>query len=118
MHPVRSAKLDVVSSEPHELPVIACTLGSGELAEREQRWAALVRTAGSGRRAMADGVELRFRADAQVEHELRELVAGERECCAWARWELEHEHGGGLVMHAHATERGIATLQSMFLRDA
>ena len=49
-----------MTAEPHELPVIACTLGSGELAEQEQRWAELVRTAGTGRRATADGIELRF----------------------------------------------------------
>jgi hypothetical protein len=44
-----------------------------------------VRAAGVDRAATAEGVTLTFRADERVERELRELVAVENECCAWAR---------------------------------
>jgi hypothetical protein len=106
----------MMSAEPHELKVIACTLGSADLAERERRWTTLIRTAGTRRDATPDGIELRFRAEEHVEHELGELIAGERECCAWAQWELGHDPGGALVMHARAAGHGVATLQAMFLR--
>jgi hypothetical protein len=95
---------------------IACSLNATDLAARERRWAELLQTAGMARRATTDGVELRFRADQPVDDELRELVAGERECCAWARWELDRDDDA-LVLHAHATGHGAATLQSMFLAD-
>jgi hypothetical protein len=108
--------VDRMSHESTELP-IACSLDAGELAGRERRWTRLVRTAGTGRRATSDGIELRFRADDRTGDELRTLVAGERECCAWACWELGHD-ADGLVMHAHASGDGVATLQAMFLRDA
>jgi hypothetical protein len=106
--------VNTMTAEPHELPVIACTLGRGELAEQEQRWAELVRTAGTGRRATTDGIELRFRAAHNIEHKLSELVARERECCAWAHWEVSRDDSD-LVMNARATGHGITTLQSMFL---
>ena len=57
-----------------------------------------------------------FRADAGVEHELRELVAIENQCCAWARWEVQAVGHGELVMRARASGDGVATLQSMFRR--
>lgn len=100
-----------------ELPVV-CSLDAAELGARERRWTELVHSACTNRRATADGVELRFRADERTEHKLHDLVAAERECCAWARWELRREDGD-LVMHAHAAApTGAAALQSMFLRDA
>ena len=100
---------------------IACSLDAGGLERQEQRWEGLVRRAGIDRAATADGVALTFRADDGVVHELRELVAAENECCSWARWEL-HAGGDGkgdtaLVMRARAGGDGVATLQSMFLRD-
>lgn len=106
-----------MSVEPTELP-IACTLHSGELAERERRWTELVRAAGTGAHATPDGVQLRFRAGDAIDRELQELVDGERECCAWARWELHRDGDHELVMQAHAgDDTGAATLQSMFLRN-
>ena len=91
---------------------IACSLDAADLGARERRWAELMRTAGTARRATSDGIELRFRSHDDVEHELGALVAGERECCSWARWELSHDDDGAPVMHAHAVGDGIAMLQS------
>ena len=80
-----------------------------------------MRRAGIDRAATADGVALTFRADDSVEHELRELVAVEDQCCSWARWEPHAVGDGdgdaGLVMRARARGDGVTTLQSMFLRD-
>jgi hypothetical protein len=75
-----------------------------------------MRAAGTGRDATADGVTLTFRADDDVERELRELAATENECCAWARWEVRALDGDALAMHASATGDGVAVLQSMFPR--
>jgi len=102
--------------EPQPLPV-ACSLDPADLRGRERRWAALVDAAGTGRAATTDGVALTFRGGPQAERELRELVAVERECCAWARWEVRADGDGGLVMHASTTGDGVAVLQSMFLRQ-
>ena len=76
----------------------------------------LVRDAGTDRAATADGIALRFRADAGVERELRELVAVENECCPWARWEVRADGDRALVMEARADGDGVATLQTTFLR--
>jgi hypothetical protein len=109
-----------MSGEPIQLP-IACSLDAGELSVQERRWAELIRAAGTGRVATLDGVELRFRHDAGVAAELEALVATERGCCAWARWEIARpdcDDDGCLVMRASAAGDGAAVLQSMFLRDA
>jgi hypothetical protein len=99
---------------------IACSLDAGGLERQEQRWEALARRAGIDRAATDDGVALTFRADDDVEHALRELVAVENQCCSWARWELNAVVDGdgdtALVMRARASGDGVATLQSMFLR--
>jgi hypothetical protein len=110
--------------QPTTAAPIACSLDAGGFQSQEQRWEALARRAGIDRAATADGVALTFRADDDVEHQLRELVAVENQCCAWARWEV-HAVGDGdgdgdaeLVMRARASGDGVGTLRSMFLRAA
>ena len=108
--------------QPPDAAPIACSLDAGDLRVQGQRWQALTRRAGIDRAVTADGVALTFRADDDVEHQLRELVAVENRCCTWARWEV-HAVGDGegdaeLVMRARADGDGVATLQSMFLRGA
>jgi hypothetical protein len=111
---MRSANL-----RPTDTPSpVACSLDAGDLRTQEQRWAGLARAAGIDRAATVDGVTLTFRADPQVERELRELVAIENECCAWARWEVRAEGDRGFVMQASADGDGAATLRSMFLRGS
>jgi hypothetical protein len=115
------SRMPAADPQPTAAAPIACSLDAGGLQRQEQRWEGLVRRAGIDRAATADGVALTFRADDGVVHELRELVAVENECCSWARWEL-HAGGDGegdtaLVMRARASGDGVATLQSMFLRD-
>jgi hypothetical protein len=99
---------------PRPTTPIACSLDAGGLRTQERRWAELLRGAGLDRAATVEGVALTFRASPDVERELRELVAVENECCAWAQWEVRPEGDGGLVMQASAGGDGVAVLQSMF----
>jgi len=82
---------------------ISCKLTAGQLGRQRERWLAL----GPRRELTADGLRLTF------EHpdpdELRELVAIERECCAWAEWRLE---GDAVVVSS--TGHGVAALHGMF----
>lgn len=103
-------------SEPGEVtlsPVVACTLGGEDLRARAERWRRLRDRAGLECRKTHDGLRLSFRDDRSVEEELRALVAAERDCCAWARWELRHD-GDELVLHVSSTGVGVAALQAMF----
>jgi hypothetical protein len=98
---------------PGLAPDIACDLGAAPGAIQAQRWLRLAREAGRGRAEIADGLELRFAGGAAVERELRDLVAVESRCCAWARWEVSRA-GGELVMRVRSTPEGAAALHAMF----
>jgi hypothetical protein len=71
-----------------ELPVIACSLSAEELPERRRRWRALLEGALVERREIPGGVRLELVARDGVEPELRELAVLERECCAFASFEV------------------------------
>jgi hypothetical protein len=58
--------------------VVACALGQAALAERRLRWNALSARAGIDIVASDSGLRLIYRADNEVEQELRELAALER----------------------------------------
>jgi hypothetical protein len=92
---------------------IACALGAERAAGQAERWRRLGRDAGLGRTETADGVEVRFRDEAAVERELRDLVAVEGDCCAWARWEVRRADGE-LVMRVSSAPDGAAALHAMF----
>jgi hypothetical protein len=99
--------------EERAAPVVACTLGSLDLASQAKRWTRLRGGAELGRVETDDGLRLSFRDEPGVERELLALVAVENECCAWASWEVCRETGA-LVMQASSTGAGIATLHTMF----
>jgi hypothetical protein len=92
---------------------IACSLGAERAAGQAERWRRLGRDAGLGRTETADGLELRFRDEAAVERELRDLVAVESGCCAWARWEVRRADGE-LVLRVSSVPDGAAALHAMF----
>lgn len=94
-------------------PDIACDLGDEKAATQTERWLRLGREAALGRAETADGLEIRFRDEPAVEHELRELVSVESRCCAWARWEVRRA-GGELVLQVSSTPGGAAALRAMF----
>jgi hypothetical protein len=94
-------------------PDIACDLGAGGAAAQAERWVRLGQEAGLGRAETADGLEIRFRDEAAVERELRELASVESRCCAWARWEVDRANGE-LVLRVSSTPEGAAVLHAMF----
>jgi hypothetical protein len=96
---------------------IACTLTTADLAHQRERWTALLARAGTARIETADGLRLEFADAAGVEHELRELVAVETDCCRWATWSVTRD-GGTLAMEARSTDDGVAALHGMFARGA
>jgi len=97
----------------NQAPDIACDLSVADAATQEQRWLRLGRDAALGRTETPDGLEFRFRGGAEVERELRDLIAVESDCCAWAQWEVRHA-GGELVMRVTSTPEGAAALHAMF----
>ena len=63
--------------------VIACSLNGAERAQRAERWHAL---GGYDVERLDNGLRLVFEND--VEPELQELAVLERECCAFADWDV------------------------------
>jgi hypothetical protein len=68
---------------------VACSLGQQDLAERQARWSALAADADLEIAPTENGLRLLFRERPGVAEELHELVALERECCAFADWSLK-----------------------------
>ena len=91
---------------------IACTLDNDGLADRRSRWIAL------GERSLVEivptgrGQQLVFRADAGPE--LRELAELERDCCAFADWDVRAEDGHAVLDVAGRDAESIAAVQGMF----
>ena len=94
-----------------ELP-IACTLGATDGAARLARWRALSDARLSVRRS-ADRLVVVYQARNGVHEELTTLVAAERECCAFAEWEVSHdsEH---VVLRIRSDAQGIAAIVGAF----
>ena len=92
---------------------VACTLDAAGFQTQSERWAHLLASAGLERIETEDGLRLHFRAESGVDQELRELVAVETECCAWASWTVQSEPGQ-LVLRVRSTGDGIAVIHSMF----
>jgi hypothetical protein len=95
-----------------ELPV-ACSLKQEDLAERRERWRRLTDQALRLPESTARGVRLRFRALPGVAAELDDLVAAERECCAFADWSLERADGE-LVLTVSAGGEGAPAIRELF----
>ena len=79
-----------------ELPV-ACTLAEPELAARRAGVLGDVRRRALEAQWLADGARLRFPAEAETLSFLATFVDIERRCCAFLRFELTVEPGGGPV---------------------
>jgi hypothetical protein len=76
---------------------IACTLSPGRYEERTGELAALAARALRSREQTADGERLTFAGGADIERELRAVIAAEASCCAFLRMDLQRA-GGGLVL--------------------
>jgi hypothetical protein len=114
MTAIEEDKVDIGGiTSPGSGPDIACDLGAGGAAAQARRWLRLGREAGLGRAETTDGLQVRFRDEAAVERELRELASVESRCCAWARWEVGRANGE-LVLRVSSTPEGAAALHAMF----
>ena len=95
-------------------PVVACSLGRSDLAERKSRWQRLAAAAPVERVPTDTGLRLVFRRDDGVEPELGELAELERECCAFADWTVTAD-GGRVVLDVSASSaEAVAAVQAMF----
>lgn len=74
---------------------IVCTLTPGELQDRGAAWNRLMSSGLVARERIPGGIRLRAEPGASVA--LMELIALERECCAWIRFEL---NGDSVTMTA------------------
>jgi hypothetical protein len=94
-----------------ELP-IACTLGATDGAARLARWRALSDARLTVQRA-PDQLVVLYRSQPGVHEELEALVAGERECCSFAEWEVtrDAEH---VVLRIRSDAKGLAAIGDAF----
>jgi hypothetical protein len=95
-----------------DLP-IACSLEARGAADRLVEWERLINDALRSQIATATGVELAFSASPEVKRRLEDLVALERECCAFARWTLTRDRAE-LVLRVDAQADGVAAVQELF----
>ena len=76
-------------------PPVACSLTEPELATRRAGVLGDVRRRALEAQWLADGVRLRFPAETETLSLLATFVDLERRCCAFLRFELTVEPGGG-----------------------
>ncbi|BEP52032.1 hypothetical protein [Variovorax sp. V116] len=96
-------------------PPIACSLRPSELNARQERIASLARRSLLHQRQ--DGRTLTVRYARSASRELRELVALERECCAFLQFRL-HEDSDAIELQItapHEAEASAALLFSAFV---
>ena len=79
-----------------DLP-IACALQDGELRQRRAELLDRVFARAQERRPLEDGYALRFAPDEAGVADLLQLIQVERRCCAFLRFRLTVEPGGGPV---------------------
>ena len=94
---------------------ISCRLGPEDLVQRVHAWRSVrdgLELVGRGR--FEGGFTIVLRGDAAHLDEVSQLVAAERQCCDWARWELEREPGLARLT-VSGDEELIAPLASAFL---
>jgi hypothetical protein len=94
--------------------LVACSLEQRQLPERMQRWQALAARAALDIAANERGLRLILRAEAGVEEALDELVALERECCAFADWSVRPTGAEIVLETTGASEESVAAVQAMF----
>jgi hypothetical protein len=94
---------------------ISCRLTEDDLAERLAAWQALGgRVDIIERTRFPGGFRLALRGRREDVELASELVAAERECCGWAKWELEPTSEGA-ILTVSGREHLIAPLADGFL---
>jgi hypothetical protein len=102
------------SDRDRDASVVACALEKDDLRERLERWQALGGRAFAGIVSTSSGLRLIFHADRWVEDELRELVALERKCCAFANWSVHSNQDEVAVDVTAEGDGAVAAVQTMF----
>jgi hypothetical protein len=95
-------------------PVVACSLGRSDLAERRARWQRLADAALVERARTESGLRLVFRRGEGVEPELHALAGLERECCAFADWTVTADGERVVLDVSAASPEAVAAVQAMF----
>jgi hypothetical protein len=91
---------------------IACSLVGDAYADRLDRWKLLLGGAVTVRARILNGVEIHFAERAA--QTLADLVAAERECCAWARWDLSQAQGAVVLRATAPDPAGADILRELF----
>jgi hypothetical protein len=95
-------------------PIVACSLSAADQSVRSQRWLRLGAQAGVVVTPTDGGLELAFGAGDGVEAELQELAELERECCAFADWEVRTAPGRVVLDVSGKAPEAITAVQAMF----
>jgi hypothetical protein len=96
-----------------ELPVIACSLSAEELAERSRRWTKLLDGMLLERTEIPAGLRLELEDRAGVAEELTELAELERECCAFASFEVRTV-GDSVRLDVTSSGAGVQAVRELF----
>jgi hypothetical protein len=92
---------------------IACTLTPGQYQDRTGELAALAARALRTREQTAAGERLVFTDTAEIERELRGVIAAESSCCAFLRMELKRT-ADGLVLDIAGAEDARPIIAELF----
>ena len=102
-----------MNGTPGATPEAACSLGTGELADRSHEFRRLAAGALLGRERTADGLVLRFQALTGVEDALRDLARREKECCPFFESAIER-HAGEVRLGIRAPAAAQAIVDSIY----
>jgi hypothetical protein len=93
---------------------ISCSLGQGDLAERQRRWHALAGNAILDVAQTGHGLRMRFRAGPGIGAELRDLAALERDCCSFADWTVHSDADAHVMDVRGSSPAAVAAVHAMF----
>ena len=91
---------------------IGCTLVAPDLAAQGTRWRELAQRTPVERAELPNGMRLIFGAAPGVAETLEELVAIERECCAFATWTLSTDADKTIL--DITTDEAVPIVREMF----
>jgi MerR family copper efflux transcriptional regulator len=90
-------------------PVIACTLGAPDLAERAREWAPMLDQA-TGRRKTDWGVSITFPARADLVGQLANLAVREQRCCAFMTFAILIADAEQVTLEVRAPQEALRLL--------
>jgi hypothetical protein len=98
----------------HRRNVIACDLDPAEVPRRRAGWQAVRQQVEIVERSrFAGGFRITFRGPPEAVEAVESLVAAERECCAWANWQVQATDDQ-VVLQVTAPEAQIDPLARAF----